>query len=231
LSLAAVLAVPVPALAKPNVVFVLTDDQGSGDLSCHGNPVLKTPNLGQLREESVRFTDFHVAPVCTPTRGQLMIGRDALVNGATFVCRGRSLIRHDLPTMAEIFSDSGYRTGHFGKWHLGDSYPHRPLDRGFEETIHHGAWGITSIADFWGNDYWDDTYKHNRKLERYQGNCTDVWFDEAMAWMKKPKDAGQPFFCYLPTNYPHSPHWADKSYLAPYEREPSYRVFLEDRQH
>ena len=128
-------------------------------------------------------------------------------------------MRHDLPTMAEIFLDSGYRTGHFGKWHLGDSYPHRPLDRGFEETIHHGAWGITSIADFWGNDYWDDTYKHNRKLERYQGNCTDVWFDEAMAWMKKPKDAGQPFFCYLPTNYPHSPHWADKSYLAPYERE------------
>ena len=116
-------------LAKPNVVIVMTDDQGYGDLSCHGNPVLQTPHLDRLHGRSVRLTDFHVAPMCTPTRGQLMTGRDALDNGATFVNR-RSMMRHDLPTMAGIFADAGYRTGLFGKWHLGDSYPARPLDQG-----------------------------------------------------------------------------------------------------
>ena len=125
---------------KPNVLIVLTDDQGYGDLSCHGNPILKTPNLDALHRQSIRFTDFHVAPMCTPTRGQLLTGRDAMDNGATFVCLGRSMIRNDLPTMADVFAANGYQTGHFGKWHLGDSYPYRPQDRGFEETIHHGAW-------------------------------------------------------------------------------------------
>jgi arylsulfatase len=109
--------------SRPNVVFVLTDDQGYGDLSCLGNPALCTPCIDRLYAESVRFTDFHVAPMCTPTRGELMTGRDALYNGATFVCMGRSLLRTDLPTMADIFAANGYHTGHFGKWHLGDNYP------------------------------------------------------------------------------------------------------------
>ncbi|MGD8239014.1 MAG: sulfatase-like hydrolase/transferase, partial [Armatimonadota bacterium] len=146
---------------RPNVLLVMTDDQGYGDLSCHGNPVLKTPNLDRLHGQSLRFTDFHVAPMCTPTRGQILTGRDAMANGATFVCMGRSMMRNELPTMADIFAANGYRTGHLGKWHLGDSYPHRPQDRGFQETIHHAAWGITSIPDHWGNDYWDDTYRRN----------------------------------------------------------------------
>ena len=92
---------------RPNVIFVLTDDQGYGDLSCLGNPVLRTPGIDRLHGESVRFTDFHVAPVCTPTRGELMTGRDALCNGATFVCMGRSLLRADLPTMADLFAGNG----------------------------------------------------------------------------------------------------------------------------
>jgi len=204
---------------KPNVIIVLTDDQGYGDLSCHGNPILKTPNLDKLHQESIRFTDFHVAPMCTPTRGQLLTGRDAMANGATFVCMGRSMIRNDLPTMADIFASNGYHTGHFGKWHLGDSYPHRPQDRGFLETIHHGAWGITSIADYFGNDYWDDTYRHNHQLEEYQGYCTEVWFDEAMKYMKTRHAKKEPFFVYLPTNCPHSPHWVDDKYSEPYRQQ------------
>jgi arylsulfatase A-like enzyme len=204
--------------SNPNVLIVLTDDQGYGDLSCHGNPILRTPNLDALYRQSIRFTDFHVAPMCTPTRGQLLTGRDAMDNGATFVCLGRSMIRTDLPTMADVFAANGYHTGHFGKWHLGDSYPYRPQDRGFEETIHHGAWGITSIADYYGNDYWDDTYRHNDRLEKYEDYCTNVWFDEAMDYMKARHAGNEPFFVYLATNCPHSPHWVDDKYSTPYEQ-------------
>ena len=226
LSLAA-LAIPTGLAAqnrnrfkdKPNVLIVLTDDQGYGDLSCHGNPILKTPNLDALYKQSIRFTDFHSAPMCTPTRGQLLTGRDAMANGATFVCMGRSMMRSDLPTMADVFGANGYHTGHFGKWHLGDSYPHRPQDRGFQETIHHGAWGITSIADYYGNDYWDDTYRHNYQFEEYEGYCTDVWFDEAMDYMKVRHANNEPFFAYLPTNCPHSPHWVDDKYSAVYKQQ------------
>ncbi|MGD9127019.1 MAG: arylsulfatase [Planctomycetia bacterium] len=196
---------------KPNVILVMTDDQGYGDLSCHGNPILKTPNLDKLQTESVRLTDFHVAPMCTPTRGQLMTGRDAMNNGATFVNR-RTMIREELPTVANIFKDNGYRTGLFGKWHLGDSYPHRPIDRGFDTVIGHPSWGITSIADHFGNDYFDDTYSHNGKKEKYKGYCTDVWFAEAKKWIKACQEKDEPFFCYIPTNVPHGPHWVNEKY-------------------
>ena len=116
---------------RPNVILVLTDDQGYGDISSHGNPVLKTPNMDRLRSEGVRLTDFHVTPMCTPTRSQLMTGRACLVNKAMNVSSGRTLLRTDVPTMAEIFAASGYSTGQFGKWHLGDTYPYRPIDHGF----------------------------------------------------------------------------------------------------
>lgn len=204
---------------QPNVILILTDDQGYGDVSAHGNPILDTPNIDRLRRESLSFTDFHVAPMCTPTRGELLTGCDALRNGASFVCRGRTMMRHDLPTMADIFADNGYRTGLFGKWHLGDSYPHRPQDRGFHETVNHGGWGITAISDYWGNDYWDDTYRHQDRFEQYTGYCTDVWFDEAIDWMADHYTADHPFFCYIPTNCPHGPHWVDDNYSAPYESE------------
>ena len=126
----------------PNIIIIITDDQGYGDYSAHGNPVLKTPAMDALYNESVRLTDFHVAPMCTPTRGQLLTGLDAMRNGAVAVCQGRSMMRNGIPTIANYFSQSGYSTGHFGKWHLGDSYPHRPQDRGFDETLNHPAWGI-----------------------------------------------------------------------------------------
>ena len=199
---------------KPNVIFILTDDQGYGDLSCLGNPVLHTPNLDQLHSESVRCTDFHVAPVCTPTRGELLTGRDALYNGASFVCMGRSLLRPDLPTMADIFADNDYYTGHFGKWHLGDNYPYRPQDRGFQETIHHPSWGITSAADYFGNDYFDDRYRHGDQIEQYQGYCTDIWFEQAMDWIGRCDN--QPFLAYIATNAPHGPLWVPDHCRDPY---------------
>ncbi len=216
-ALAALMAVAVlRAQQGPNVIVVMTDDQGYGDLSAHGNPVLKTPNLDELHSQSVRFTDFHVAPMCTPTRGQLLTGRDALDNGASFVCMGRSLIREDLPTMAGIFQSAGYATGHFGKWHLGDNYPFRPQDRGFRETVHHGAWGITSLADYFGNDYFNDHYRHNGRIEQYSGYCTDVWFQETMSWIRRQVREDKPFLVYLPTNAPHVPLWAPQKYIDPY---------------
>jgi len=209
-SLSALAAAP----AKPNVLLVLTDDQGYGDLSCHGNPVLKTPNLDRLHGESIRFTSFHVAPMCTPTRGELLTGMQAFRNGAVFVCQGKSMFRRGIPSMADMFKAGGYATGHFGKWHLGDNNPYRPQDRGFDETVHHGAWGITSMADHWTNDYYDDIYEHNGVRKPYKGYCTDVWFDEAMKWMEKQRKSRQPFFCYLPTNVPHVPLIVDRKWSA-----------------
>ena len=179
---------PSSGAGKPNIVLVITDDQGYGDLSCHGNPILRTPYLDTLHDESVRFINFHVAPMCTPTRGELMTGQYALRNGATFVCMGRSLPDSPLPTLAAVFTANGYRTGHFGKWHLGDNYPFRPQDRGFRDTIHHPAWGITSAADYFGNDYFDDTFRHNGVNEPFEGYCTDVWFREATSWIDAQGD-------------------------------------------
>ncbi|TWU43521.1 Arylsulfatase [Novipirellula aureliae] len=201
---------------RPNVILVLTDDQGYGDFSVHGNPVLQTPVLDKLHDRSIRFTDFHVAPMCTPTRAQLLTGRDAVDNGATAVCMGRSMPREDLPMMADIFKASGYRTAHFGKWHLGDSYPYRPQDRGFEESVTFGAFGIGSIADWYGNTYWSANFRHSGAMQRSEGYCTDVWFDMALDYLEDWKEGSDPFFLYLPTNCPHDPHLCDDRYSDPY---------------
>lgn len=203
--------------SRPNVIIVLSDDQGYGDLSCHGNPELKTPNLDRLHAESVRLTDFHVAPMCTPTRGQLMTAMDALRNGASSVTAGRSFIRRGIPTMPEIFAANGYRTALFGKWHLGDSWPYLPNQRGFQEAVYHMGWGIQSIADYWLNDNFDDWYRHNGALKQYKGYCTDIWFDLAMDWMKHRQQRQEPFFLYLPTNAPHGPTWVSEKYSRPYQ--------------
>ncbi len=193
---------------RPNVILVMTDDQGYGEMSCHGNPILQTPNLDKLHAQSLRLIDYHAAPMCTPTRGQLLTGLDAARNGAINVSSGRTLLRPELPTIADIFAASGYATAIFGKWHLGDNYPFRPQDRGFQETLWFPSSHINSVPDFWDNDYFDDTYIHNGQRRSFKGYCTDVFFEQAMAWMRVKAARDKPFFLYLPTNTPHQPHYA-----------------------
>jgi arylsulfatase A-like enzyme len=222
LFIAAGLACAAEAPARrPNVVIVLTDDQGYGDLGCHGNPVLKTPNLDRLHEQSIRLTDFHVAPMCTPTRGQLMTGRDALDNGAMNVSSGRTLLRRGIPTMAEIFRGSGYRTGQFGKWHLGDNYPYRPQDRGFERTLWFPSSHIPSAPDRWGNDYFDPWLREqDGRVGRFPGYCTDVIFEQAVRWIRERAGRKEPFLAYIATNAPHGPLWVPDHYRRPYADRP-----------
>jgi arylsulfatase A-like enzyme len=213
--------------SRPNVIVIITDDQGYGDIGAHGNTRIKTPNLDALHAESVRFIDFHVSPMCTPSRGQLMSGVDALRSGAVNVSSGRTMLRRDLPTMADVFRSNGYRTALFGKWHLGDNYPYRPQDRGFEETVTFPSSHISSAPDAWNNDYFDDTYLHNGQRQKYEGFCTDVFFGEAKHWIAertREQAAGkpaEPFFVYLAVNAPHSPHFAPKKYRDLYHGENS----------
>jgi arylsulfatase A-like enzyme len=190
---------------NPNVIILITDDQGYGELSVHGNPILKTPNLDKLHNQSLRLTDFHACPMSTPTRGQLLTGIDAVRNGANNVSSGRTLLRKEFPTIADYFSGNGYGTGIFGKWHLGDNYPYRPQDRGFRESLWYPSSHIGSVPDYWGNNYFDDVYIRNGKRESFKGYCTDVFFGKAMEWMKKCYEKNEPFFTYLATNTPHEP--------------------------
>jgi len=188
---------------KPNVILVMTDDQGYGDLSCHGNPVLKTPHLDQLLAESVRFTDFHVSPFCTPTRAALLTGHAAGYTGAYRTSSGRTKMYPDEQTLGHLFGENGYVTGMVGKWHLGDNAPHRPQDRGFQDVVWHRCGGIGQASDYWGNDYFDDTYERNGSFEKFEGYCTDVWFREGIRFIEENRE--RPFFLYLALNAPTVP--------------------------
>ena len=203
------------AAKRPNVVLIMTDDQGYGDLGCHGNKHIRTPNLDALHARSVRLTDFHVSPVCTPTRGALMTGRCPNRIGIWHVVMGPSQLRKSETTMADVFSANGYRTAIFGKWHLGDCYPFRPQDRGFDEVLVHGGGVVGHTPDYWLNDYFDDTYLHNGKREKFEGYCTDVWFDNAMKFIEANRNG--PFFAYISTNAPHQPFQAPPKYAGMYE--------------
>ena len=226
---------------RPNVVLVITDDQGYGDLGCTGHPWLKTPGIDAFHADAVRLTDFHVSPLCTPTRGALMTGRRPVRNGAWATCWGRSILRKSETTMADVFAAAGYRTAMFGKWHLGDNYPCRPQDRGFQHVVAHKGGGVGQTPDFWGNNYFDDTYFHNGAPAEHAGYCTDVWFDEAIRFIEgcaagrstgpssdaPPTNAAEnaaesdaPFFVYLATNAPHSPYLVSEKYAQSYRGNP-----------
>ena len=206
------------AADKPNIVIVITDDQGYGDLSCHGNPTLKTPNIDKLHSESVRLLDYHVAPTCSPTRAAFLTGHWTNRTGVWHTIMGRSMLRENEVTMGQIFKDAGYATGMFGKWHLGDNYPFRPEDRGFDEVMRHGGGGVGQTPDFWDNAYFDGSYFHNSKPESVKGFCTDVWFDYAKKFIKSQKKAGKQFLTYIATNAPHGPMHAPPSFSKPYEK-------------
>ncbi len=201
--------------SKPNVILIMVDDQGYGDVAALGNEWIKTPNIDKLHSESVRFTDYHVSPTCAPTRAAIMTGHHNYRTGVFFTIKGRSLILEKETTMAQVFKDNGYSTAIFGKWHLGDNYPFRPQDKGFDEVLTHNGGGVGQTMDYWNNDYFDDKYMHNGKLEQFEGYCTDVWFENAKNYIKSKKE--QPFFCYLSTNAAHSPYWVSDTYSDPYK--------------
>ena len=198
---------------RPNVILVLADDQGIGDLGAHGNPWLKTPEIDAFYDDAVRMTNFHVSPLCTPTRAAIMTGKYPINNGAWATYKGRDALSNSV-TMADVFQQNGYKTALFGKWHLGDNYPNRPTDAGFDRAIHHLAGGIGELSDYWGNDYFDDVYYVNNEPKQFKGYCTDVWFNETINFIKQNKD--HPFFVYLPLNTPHDPLYVDEKYAAPY---------------
>jgi arylsulfatase A-like enzyme len=206
---------------RPNFVLVLTDDQGYGDLAVHGNPIIKTPNLDRLHDESVRFTDFHVSPTCAPSRCALMTGRHEFKSGVTHTILERERMSLKATTIAEVLQSAGYATGIFGKWHLGDAAPYQPGRRGFDEVFIHGCGGIGqdypgTCADAPGNTYFNPTVMHNGKFERTQGYCTDVFFAEAVSWIERKKNELAPFFTYITPNAPHEPLICPEEYQRMY---------------
>lgn len=208
--------------SRPNIIFVMTDDQGMGDLSCMGNKVLRTPNLDKFYAMSTRFTDFHVSPTCAPTRSAIMSGRHEFRNGVTHTIIERERMALSTTTLPQLLAKSGYATGIFGKWHLGDEDAYQPYNRGFTETFIHGAGGIGqgypgSCADFPPNrekegKYFDNVILHNDHLVKTKGFCTDVFFEAALGWMKQQHDSKTPFFAYITPNAPHGPMIAPDKY-------------------
>tara|TARA_A100001015_G_scaffold263817_1_gene311030 strand:- start:22 stop:1800 length:1779 start_codon:yes stop_codon:yes gene_type:complete len=205
-------------LAKsPNIVIVITDDQGYGDLGCTGNPVIKTPHTDKLANESVWLTDYHVAPTCSPTRAALMSGHWTNRTGVWHTIMGRSMLRAKEGTLGQFFKENGYETGMFGKWHLGDNYPYRPEDRGFTEVYRHGGGGVGQTPDVWDNAYFDGGYFHNGKIVQAKGFCTDVFFEFGHKFIRKCVKQKKPFFAYISTNAPHGPFHCPQKYLDMYK--------------
>jgi arylsulfatase len=209
---------------RPNIILIITDDQGKGDLGCLGNPDLKTPHLDRLHGLSTRFTDFHVSPTCAPTRSSLMSGRHEFRNGVTHTILERERMTLNTTTVAQVLRQAGYQTAIFGKWHLGDEEPYQPHNRGFDEVFIHGAGGIgqaydSSCADAPPNQqnlYFDCVFRHNTKFVQTGGFCTDVFFDAALGWIKERRGRDAPFFAYIATNAPHAPMVAPDKYKRPF---------------
>ena len=212
---ALVLGTMAPALAaQPNVVLIMTDDQGYGDVQGNQNPAIRTPNLNALASESVRFTNFHMDPTCSPSRAALLTGKHSMRAGVWHTIMGRSLMPAKHNTLAESLQSAGYKTAIFGKWHLGDNYPFRPQDQGFDEVLIHGGGGVGQTPDYWGNTQFEDTYYRNGKPEHFDKFATTVWFDGAIDFIQENHE--KPFFAYISTNAPHSPWRAPEEYVKPY---------------
>jgi arylsulfatase A-like enzyme len=218
--LAALLFAPLAALhaadAKPNVVVILVDDMGYGDIGAHGNPVIRTPQLDRLHAQSARLTDFHVDPTCSPTRSALMTGRYSHHVKVWHTIAGGNHLRADELTMADAFRANGYRTGMFGKWHLGSNLPYRPIDRGFDEWLGQGDGGVGTTDDYFLNDRVNDRFIHNGERDKpMEGWAEEVFFNSAIDFIRGSKKADKPFFIYLCTYSPHHPvtlpdlSWAD----------------------
>ena len=205
--------------SKPNVLIIITDDQGYGDMGYYGNTIIKTPHLDALAQESVRFNHFLVSPVCAPTRSSLMTGRYSLRTGIRDTYNGGAIMATEEITLAELLKESGYTTGVFGKWHLGDTYPSRPNDQGFDESIIHLSGGMGQVGDFTtyfqrDRSYYDPILWHNGTQQSYKGYCSDIFAQGAVEFMEK--NADKPFFCYLSFNAPHTPLQVPEKYERMY---------------
>lgn len=206
------------ASSKPNIILVMPDDVGYGDYACLGNPYIKTPAADALWKESVRFTNFHVSPTCSPTRSAIMSGRHEFRNGVTHTILERERLALDTVTLPQVLKTVGYTSGIFGKWHLGDEDEYQPGKRGFDEVYIHGAGGIGqtypgSCGDAPDNMYFDPAIRHNGVFEKTKGYCTDLFFGQATKWMEEQIKAGKPFFTYLPLNAAHGPLQVSDEYF------------------
>jgi arylsulfatase A-like enzyme len=217
---AAMIPEPGAAAARPNILLILTDDQGHGDLGFHQNPKIRTPNMDRLAREGVRFERFHVSPVCSPTRSSLMTGRYCYRTGVVDTFMGRSMMFADEVTVAQLLAHAGYRTGIFGKWHLGDNYPMRAMDKGFQESLVLNGGGLAQAGDapfptHPDGAYFDPWLRRNGQWVRTHGYVTDVLTDAALEFMSRPSD--RPFFIYLPYNAPHVPLQVPRKYYDRYK--------------
>ena len=224
---------------KPNVIYVMTDDQGYGDIAAHGNGIIQTPNLDRLRGQSVRLTEFHASPTCSPTRAALMTGRHEFRSGITHTILERERLALSATTLPQLLKPAGYASGIFGKWHLGDEDEYQPGRRGFDRVFIHGAGGIGqsypgSCGDAPGNTYFDPVIRSDGEFMRTKGYCTDVFFDAALEWIDRCRKDQKPFFCYVTPNCPHGPYdcppGTDEKYLAPLEaagiKDPKQRATI-----
>ncbi len=186
----------------PNVIVIMTDDQGWGDLSFHGNTNLETPHLDSLAENGVAFKYFYVSPVCSPTRAEFLTGRYHRRTGVTSTSQGGERIHHDETTIADVFKAAGYATGVFGKWHNGSQWPYHPNARGFDEF-----YGFTS--GHWGY-YFDTEMEHNSRFVQGVGYIVDDLTNRAIQFISENRN--RPFFCYVPYNAPHTPMQVPDAY-------------------
>ncbi|MFO7973034.1 MAG: arylsulfatase [Candidatus Hydrogenedentota bacterium] len=198
---------------RPNVVVILTDDQGYGDVGVHGNDQIQTPHLDRFARDGIDLTRFYCSPVCAPTRASLMTGRYYYRTGVIHTWRGGAKMHADETTLAEMLRAKGYATGLFGKWHLGDNYPMRPQDQGFDTCLWHKSGGIGQVPDK-PNSYLNPKLWRNGEAVQAQGYCTDVFFEAAREFIAANRN--RPFFAYLPTNAPHTPLEIGPEYIEPY---------------
>lgn len=194
---------------SPNVLLIITDDQGFGDVASHGNSEIQTPVHDRLASEGVRFDRYYVSPVCAPTRAALLTGRYHPRTSVHGVTRGHEVMRDDEVTIAEVLKANGYSTGAFGKWHNGESYPHHPNGQGFDEFI-----GF--CAGHW-NNYFDTPLERNGEVFQSEGFIIDTLTDYAIDWIQKQNEANQPWFCYLPYNTPHTPWQVPEKFWKKYQ--------------
>ena len=201
---------------RPNILLIMTDDQGIGDVGLHNNDILKTPNMDAIANQGAEMRQFIVNFNCSPTRASMLTGRDNYRTGVVGVTETSHLMKSTELTIAKVLSDAGYSTGIFGKWHLGDSYPMRPSDKGFQETLIHKGGGIGQASDPPGNSYFNPILEHNNVKKVFEGYCDDIFADATINFIDKNKD--KPFFAYYATNLPHFPLTVSDKWADPYRK-------------